>query len=34
MFAGTPGHGLDVLPEMLRAATIESRLKGESPENP
>jgi hypothetical protein len=32
MFAGTPGHGLDVLPEMLRAATIESRLKGESPE--
>jgi hypothetical protein len=32
MFAGTPGHGIDVLPEMLRAATIESRLKGESPE--
>jgi hypothetical protein len=32
MFQGTPGGGLDVLPEMLRAATIESRLKGESPE--
>jgi hypothetical protein len=32
MFAGTPGRGLDVLPEMLRAATIEARLKGESPE--
>src|SRR5205814_237792 len=28
---GTPGNGLDVLPEMLRAAAIESRLKGESP---
>src|SRR6202012_5023033 len=26
------GGGIDVLPEMLRAATIESRLKGESPE--
>ena len=32
MFQGTPGGGIDVLPEMLRAATIESRLKGESPE--
>ena len=32
MFQGTPGGGLDVLPEMLRASTIESRLKGESPE--
>jgi len=31
MFAGTPGHGIDVLPEMLRAATIEARLKDESP---
>jgi hypothetical protein len=31
MFQGTPGGGIDVLPEMLRAATIESRLKGESP---
>lgn len=32
MFQGTKGGGLDVLPEMLRAATIEARLKGESPE--
>jgi hypothetical protein len=32
MFQGTSGGGLDVLPEMLRAATIESRLKGETPE--
>jgi hypothetical protein len=32
MFQGTKGGGLDVLPEMLRAATTESRLKGESPE--
>lgn len=32
MFQGTKGGGIDVLPEMLRAATIESRLKGESPE--
>jgi TP901 family phage tail tape measure protein len=32
MFQGTLGGGIDVLPEMLRAATIESRLKGESPE--
>jgi hypothetical protein len=32
MFQGTPGGGIDVLPEMLRAATIESRLKGESRE--
>jgi hypothetical protein len=32
MFQGTPGGGLDVLPEMLRAATIESRLKGSTPE--
>jgi hypothetical protein len=31
MFQGTPGGGLDVLPEMLRATMIESRLKGESP---
>jgi hypothetical protein len=31
MFQGTPGGGLDVLPEMLRAATIEARLKGEGP---
>jgi hypothetical protein len=30
MFQGRPGGGLDVLPEMLRAATIESRLKGSS----
>jgi hypothetical protein len=28
MFQGTPGGGLDVLPEMLRAATIEARVKG------
>jgi hypothetical protein len=33
MFQGTPGGGIDVLPEMLRAATIEARLKGESPES-
>lgn len=32
MFQGTKGGGIDVLPEMLRAATIESRMKGESPE--
>jgi hypothetical protein len=32
MFQGTPGGGLDVLPEMLKAAAIEARLKGESPE--
>jgi hypothetical protein len=32
MFQGTKGGGLDVLPEMLRAATIESRLKGSTPE--
>jgi hypothetical protein len=31
MFQGTPGDGLDVLPEMLKAAAIEARLKGESP---
>ena len=30
MFKGVPGGGLDVLPEMLRAAAIESRLKGSS----
>ena len=30
MFKGTPGGGVDVLPEMLKAAWIESRLKGES----
>jgi hypothetical protein len=28
MFQGTPGAGLDVLPEMLRAATTEAMLKG------
>ena len=27
MFRGTPGNGLDVLPELLKAAAIESRLK-------
>jgi hypothetical protein len=32
MFQGTPGGGIGVLPEMLRAATIESRLKGSSPD--
>jgi hypothetical protein len=32
MFQGTPGGGLDVLPEMLKAAAIEARLKGNSPE--
>jgi hypothetical protein len=32
MFKGTPGGGLDVLPEVLRAATTEARLKGSSPE--
>jgi hypothetical protein len=32
MFQGTKGGGIDVLPEMLRAATIEARMKGESPE--
>jgi hypothetical protein len=32
MFQGTPGGGLDVLPEMLRAATIEARLKDSTPE--
>ncbi|WP_315792231.1 MULTISPECIES: hypothetical protein [unclassified Bradyrhizobium] len=32
MFQGTPGNGLDVLPEMLKAASIEARVKGESPE--
>ena len=31
MFKGTPGGGIDVLPEMLRAATTEARLKGSSP---
>src|SRR6185312_10764105 len=30
MFKGTPGGGLDVLPEMLTAAATESRLKGSS----
>ena len=28
MFQGVPGGGLDVMPELLRAAAIESRLKG------
>jgi hypothetical protein len=32
MFQGTPGGGIDVLPEMLKAAAIEARVKGESPE--
>jgi hypothetical protein len=32
MFQGTPGGGIDVLPEMLKSAAIEARLKGESPE--
>ncbi|WMT77452.1 hypothetical protein [Bradyrhizobium sp. Ash2021] len=32
MFQGTPGGGIDVLPEMLRAATIEARLKDSTPE--
>lgn len=32
MFQGTPGGGIEILPEMLRAATVEARLKGESPE--
>ena len=30
MFKGTPGGGVDVLPEMLRAAATEARLKGTS----
>lgn len=30
MFKGTPGNGVDVLPEMLRAASTEARLKGTS----
>jgi hypothetical protein len=28
MFKGTPGGGLDVMPEMMRAAAVEARLKG------
>jgi hypothetical protein len=32
MFQGTPGGGIDVLPEMLRASTIEARVKGATPE--
>lgn len=32
MMQGTPGGGLDILPEMLKAATTEARLKGENPE--
>ena len=32
MFQGVPGNGVSVLPEMLRAATIEARLKGTSPQ--
>jgi hypothetical protein len=32
MFQGTPGGGIDILPEMLKGATIEARVKGESPE--
>ena len=31
MFQGTPGGGIDVLPEMLRAATIEFETKGRKP---
>jgi hypothetical protein len=31
IFQGTPGGGIDVLPEMLRAATTEARLKGGNP---
>lgn len=30
MFKGTPGNGVEVMPEMLRAAAIEARLKGTS----
>jgi hypothetical protein len=30
MFKGTPGGGVDVLPEMLRAAATEAKLKGTS----
>jgi hypothetical protein len=30
MFKGTPGGGVDVLPEMLRAAATEGKLKGTS----
>jgi hypothetical protein len=30
MFKGTPGGGIDVLPEMLQAAATESRVKGTS----
>jgi hypothetical protein len=30
MFKGTPGNGIEVMPEMLRAAAIEARLKGTS----
>ena len=30
MFKGTPGGGVDVLPEMLRAAATEARVKGTS----
>ena len=30
MFRGTPGGGLDVLPEMLKAAAVEARVKGSS----
>jgi hypothetical protein len=30
MFKGTPGGGIDVLPEMLQAAATEARLKGTS----
>ena len=33
MFKGTPGGGVDVLPEMLRAAATEARLKGTSLED-
>jgi hypothetical protein len=32
MFVGTPGGGIDVLPEMLQAAATESKLKGTSVE--
>jgi hypothetical protein len=30
MFQGVPGAGLDVLPELLKGAAVESRLKGSS----
>jgi len=33
LLKGTPGRGLDILPEMLKAAATESRLKGTSLDN-